>query len=120
MLIECKNDKEKVAMGLLSYLPDFKNLDNLKDEIQLNKNSKEFRLFLYRDQDSNFVGVIGTQWDGQFIIIRFISLAPDYRQKKYEAKAVCELAANNPEKKITTVPEYVYLLKYLKQNKNHE
>ena len=60
MLIECKNDKEKVAMGLLSYLPDFKNLANLKDEIHLNKNSNEFHLYLYRAQDPNFVGVIGT------------------------------------------------------------
>lgn len=115
MLIECKNDKEKVAMGLLSYLPDFKNLANLKDEIQLNKNSKEFRLFLYRDHNPNFVGVIGTQCDEQFVVIRYISLAPDYRKKKYEEQAVCELAASNPQKKITTVPEYVYLMKYLKK-----
>lgn len=115
MLIECKNDKEKVAMGLLSYLPDFKNLANLKDEIRLNKNSKEFRLFLYRDHNPNFVGVIGTQWDEQFIVIRYISLAPDYRKKKYEEQAICELAAGNPQKKITTVPEYVYLMNYLKQ-----
>lgn len=115
MLIECKNDKEKVAMGLLSYLPDFKNLNNLKDEIQLNKNSPEFRLFLYRDQNPNFVGVIGTQWDGKFIIIRYLSLVPDYREPKYEAEAVRELAANNPQKTISTVPEYIYLIKYLEQ-----
>lgn len=120
MLVECKNDKEKVAMGLLSYLPDFKNLDNLKDEIQLNKNSDEFQLYLYRAKNPNFVGVVGTQWNNQFIVIRYLSLAPDYRGEKYEAQIVRELAANNPQKKITAVPEYINLIKYLAQNKNHE
>lgn len=116
MLIECKNDKEKVAMGLLSYLPDFKNLENLKDEIQLNKDSDEFCLYLYRKKAPNFIGVIGTQYDDRFIVIRYISFAPDYRKQKYEAQAVRELALSNPKKKITAVPEYIYLIKYLTNN----
>ncbi|WEV71576.1 reductase [Lactobacillus sp. ESL0785] len=120
MLIECKNDKEKVAMGLLSYLPDFKNLANLKDEIALNKNSSEFQLYLYRGDDANFVGVIGTQNNAAFVIIRYLSFAPDYRSHKYEAAAIRELAASNPKKKITALPEYTYLLKYLTENNNNE
>ena len=39
MLAEYKKDNEKTAMGLLSYLPDFKNLQNLQEEIQLNRDS---------------------------------------------------------------------------------
>lgn len=116
MLIECKNDTEKVAMGLLSYLPDFKNLANLKDEIQLNKNSAEFCLYLYRSKDPNFIGVIGTQANKQFVVIRYISFAPDFRKDKYEAKAVQELAQSNPQKRITAVPEYIDLIKYLKKD----
>ena len=83
MLIECKNDKEKVAMGLLSYLSDFKNLANLKDEIQLNKSSAEFCLYLYRSKAPNFIGVVGTQSSKHFVIIRYISFAPDYLKAKY-------------------------------------
>lgn len=120
MLIECKNDKEKVAMGLLSYLPDFKNLANLKDEIQLNKNSTEFCLYLYRSKVPNFIGVIGTQISKHFVIIRYLSFAPDYRQAKYEARAVQELAQNSPSKVITAVPEYIYLIKYLKKGTKNE
>ena len=116
MLIECKNDKEKVAMGLLSYLTDFKNLANLKDEIHLNKNSNEFHLYLYRAQDPNFVGVIGTQANKQFVVIRYLSFAPDYRKEKYVAQAVNELAQANPQKIITAVPEYIELIKYLKKD----
>ncbi|MDF7668381.1 MULTISPECIES: reductase [unclassified Lactobacillus] len=120
MLIECKSDKEKVAMGLLSYLPDFKNLANLKEEINLNKTSSEFQLYLYRGDEANFVGVIGTQNDANFIIIRYLSFAPDYRNAKCESAAVRELAATNPKKKVTALPEWTYLLKYLIEDKHHE
>ncbi|WEV37852.1 reductase [Lactobacillus sp. ESL0677] len=120
MLIECKSDKEKVAMGLLSYLKDFKNLANLKDEINLNKTSSEFQLYLYRENNANFIGVIGTQNDANFIIIRYLSFAPDYRSPKYEAEAVRELAASNPNKRVMALPDWTHLLKYLTENKNHE
>ena len=36
MLIQYKKDYEKTAMGLLSYLPDFKNIENLYDSIEYN------------------------------------------------------------------------------------
>lgn len=113
MLIECKKDQEKVAMGLLSYLPEFKNLDNLKEEIKLNKTSSEFQLYLYREKEANFIGVIGTQNDAHFIIVRYVSLEPDYRQAKYESRIIQELASSYPNKKITAVPEWIYLIKYL-------
>lgn len=84
MLIEYKKDNEKVAMGLLSYLPDFKNLENLKEEIKLNRNSDEFKLYLYKNEDNNIIGVIGTQINRSFIIVRYLSLAPGFREKRYE------------------------------------
>lgn len=100
-------------MGLLSYLPEFKNLDNLKEEIKLNKTSSEFQLYLYREKEANFIGVIGTQNDDHFIIVRYVSLEPDYRQAKYESRIIQELASSYPNKKITAVPEWIYLIKYL-------
>lgn len=45
MLIQYKKDYEKTAMGLLSYLPDFKNIENLKEEISLNQEDNDFVLF---------------------------------------------------------------------------
>ena len=44
MLIQYKKDFEKTAMGLLSYLPDFKNIDNLTEEIKLNEKDNNFVL----------------------------------------------------------------------------
>ena len=75
MLIQYKKDYEKTAMGLLSYLPDFKNIENLKEEISLNQEDNDFVLFLYRNEQNNVVGVLGTQMTDKFIIIRYLSLA---------------------------------------------
>lgn len=113
MLIEYKKDNEKVAMGLLSYLPDFKNLENLKEEIKLNRESDEFNLFLYQNDDQNIVGVIGTQTANNFIIIRYLSLAPGFREKKYENEILKDLVNSQPKMRITAVPEYTYLIKDL-------
>ncbi|MDF7638867.1 reductase [Lactobacillus sp. ESL0791] len=116
MLTECKNDREKTAMGLLSYLPDFKNLTNLKDEIKLNRESPEFQLYLYSNEKGNCVGVIGTQDNDRFIVIRYISMAPGYRNDAAKAAAVRELASDYPKKKVTAVPEYTYLLRFIKKD----
>ncbi|RVU71837.1 MULTISPECIES: reductase [Lactobacillus] len=115
MLIQYKKDYEKTAMGLLSYLPDFKNLANLKDEMHLNQEDNSFQLYLFRDSDANIIGVIGTQKENHFIIIRYLSLAPGYREKKYQRQILEELIQNNPQYKISAVPEYTYILKLLKR-----
>ncbi len=59
MLVPYKKDYEKVAMGLLSYLPDFKNLQNLKEEMQLYAEEPAHQLYLYWDEDQNIVGLAG-------------------------------------------------------------
>ena len=35
MLVKYRKDYEKIAMGLLSYLPDLRNLKNLQEEMSL-------------------------------------------------------------------------------------
>ena len=118
MLIQYKKDFEKTAMGLLSYLPDFKNIDNLTEEIKLNEKDNNFVLYLFRNNEGNIVGVIGTEEENNFIIVRYISLAPGFREKKYEKKVINNLQDNNPNMTISALPEYTYLLKLLKNNEN--
>lgn len=111
MLIQYKKDFEKTAMGLLSYLPDFKNLANLKDEMKLNEDDNDFQLYLYRNHDGNIIGVIGTQNTKDFVIIRYLSLAPGFRDKQNQSQIIKELKESNSNKKVTALPEYTYLLK---------
>lgn len=116
MLIQYKKDYEKTAMGLLSYLPDFKNIENLKEEIRLNQEDNDFLLYLYRNNQNNIVGVLGVQISNQFVVIRYLSLAPGFREISYEREIVNELKHEYPDKRITAVPEYTNLLKTVEDN----
>ncbi|KRL80903.1 reductase [Lactobacillus ultunensis] len=116
MLIPYKKDYEKTAMGLLSYMPDFKNIENLKEEIALNQEDNDFLLYLYRNDQSNIVGVLGTQISNQFVIIRYLSLAPGFREISYEKEILADLKNEYPDKRITAVPEYTNLLKTVEEN----
>ena len=114
MLVQYKKDYEKTAMGLLSYLPDFKNFANLKDEMKLINDDTEFNLLLFRNKEANVVGVVGIQSAGLFIVIRYLSLAPGFREEKYEKEILQELKESHPKKKIAALPEYTYVLKLVK------
>lgn len=116
MLIQYKKDYEKIAMGLLSYLPDFKNIENLKEEISLNQEDNDFVLFLYRNKQNNIVGVLGAQITADFIVVRYLSLAPGFREISYEKDIFDELKNEYPDKRITAVPEYTKLLKAVEVN----
>lgn len=120
MLIQYKKDYEKTARGLLSYLPDFKNIENLKEEIRLNEQDNEFVLFLYSNNQQNMVGVLGTQITNQFIVIRYLSLAPGFREISYEQKILLELKKEYPDKRITALPEYANLLKTIEEDNEEE
>ena len=115
MLIQYKKDYEKTAMGLLSYLPDFKNIKNLNEEISLNQEDNDFMLYLYRNEQNNIVGVLGTQISDQFVVIRYLSFAPGFREIKYEKDILNELKNEYPKKRVTAVPEYTNLIKTVEQ-----
>lgn len=112
MLMQYKKDYEKTTMGLLSLLPDFKNLKNLREEIKLYETNSEFKLFLYR-QKQNVGGVISVQENADFLIVRYLSMAPGFSDPNVLKEMMVELAHVDVHKKIATVPEYSYLLKYL-------
>lgn len=113
MLIPYKKDYEKTAMGLLSYLPDFKNLQNLQDEIRLYSVDDSHKLYLYRNSDRNIVGVAGVQLGRGCQVLRYLSLAPGFRDDEHQSAIMHELVQEDPKRKLMTVPEYTYLLKYL-------
>ena len=90
-------------MGYLSYLPDFKNIKNLQEEMKLyTSDSNQFEVLIYK-QKGNARGIIGIQEEKDFIIIRYLSLKHLY-----------------PDKMITTLPDWAFLLSYLKEDKTDE
>ena len=51
MISKYKKDYEKTVMGYLSYLPDFKNIKNLQEEMKLyTSDSNQFEVLIYKEK----------------------------------------------------------------------
>ncbi|MCH3904250.1 MAG: reductase [Lactobacillus sp.] len=121
MLFKYRQDYEKTVMGFLSYLPDFKNLNNLRQEMKLYNNpDNHFEIYLFsKSQQSDYLGIIGLQHEPKFVVVRYIALAPDIRNQHYEKILMQELQNTFPQENITAVPDYTYLLKYLRSDQTN-
>ncbi|GEK04872.1 N-acetyltransferase [Schleiferilactobacillus harbinensis] len=111
MLVKYKNDYEKIAMGLLSFVPDLKPLDHLQTEMALYQNDPEYLLYLWRPADSqDFAGVVGIQRSQDIILVRHISLMPSERGSHQTFMIFDELAKLYPHQKLMGTFETTPLL----------
>lgn len=58
MLIKYKNSYRKIAMGLLSFMPNVKDIKLLQEIIDRYENDEDWELFLYKHKE-DIIGVIG-------------------------------------------------------------
>jgi|SRR5699024_11721192 len=119
MLYKYKKDYEKIVMGFLSYLSDFKNIRNLQDEMKLYNRTDEYQVFLYRPEpDQDFVGIAGIQMTEQFVMLRYISLAPNYRDQDNCFHILADLERVFPNDNVLATPEYAKLVSDFARSKN--
>jgi riboflavin biosynthesis RibT protein len=67
-------------MGLLSFMPDEKDLKKLLQTKNLYETEDNWQLFLWKEDD-DIVGLIGAVLDGDTVEIRHISVNPSYRDQ---------------------------------------
>ncbi|MEH7096889.1 GNAT family N-acetyltransferase [Neobacillus vireti] len=79
MLIRYKKTFEKIAMGLLSFMPDEKDLKKLQLTMKEYETEENWQLFLWKEED--IIGLLGVLFDhpGNQIIIQHISVNPSHR-----------------------------------------
>ena len=58
MLIRYKKSFEKIAMGLLSFMPNEKDLKKLQQTIKEYETNDQWHLFLWKEND-DIIGLIG-------------------------------------------------------------
>ncbi|MFT8362397.1 MAG: GNAT family N-acetyltransferase [Sporolactobacillus sp.] len=81
MLIRYKKSYEKIAMGLLSFIPSEKEIKTVFQTIRKYEEDENWQLFLWKASE-DIVGVIGVQFsDPQHAAIRHISVNPSYREE---------------------------------------
>lgn len=79
MLIRYKKDLEKIAMGLLSFMPEEKkDVKKLQQTIKAYETHPDWHLFLWRDED--VLGAIGIreEEDAQ-VVIQHVTVNPSHR-----------------------------------------
>jgi riboflavin biosynthesis RibT protein len=99
MLIRYKKAFEKIAMGLLSFMPNEKDLKKLQATMKQYETEEAWQLFLWKDED--IIGLIGIMFDGEEIQIQHISVNPSHRLQGVGKKMVKALDEMYPEKHIS-------------------
>lgn len=80
MLIRYKKSFEKIAMGLLSFMPNEKDLKQLQQTIKDYETDTDRQLFLWKE-DEDIVGAIGVEKKDSEVEIRHISVNPSHRHQ---------------------------------------
>ncbi|AXF54836.1 GNAT family N-acetyltransferase [Salicibibacter kimchii] len=81
MIIKYKPAYRKIAMGLLSYTPELKEVKTLQETMDEYENDESMKLYLWKKEE-DIVGVVGLQEssDGD-VMLRHICVNPSYRHE---------------------------------------
>lgn len=78
MLVRYKKSNEKIAMGLLSYMPDEKDVKKLQETIQQYDTDPNWHLFLWKVNE-DFIGLVGIQSIDGLCTIQHVTVTPSHR-----------------------------------------
>lgn len=79
MLIRYKKNQEKIAMGLLSFMPMEKDVKLLQQTMKEYESNPDWHLYLWKEED-DIVGAIGLKIENELnAVIQHISVNPSYR-----------------------------------------
>jgi riboflavin biosynthesis RibT protein len=104
MLIRYKKAFEKIAMGLLSFMPNEKDLKKLQQTMKQYENSEEWQLFLWKEED--IIGLIGVSLiQDTHLEIQHISVNPSHRHQGVGKRMVRELKELFPDRVLLATAE---------------
>ncbi|MHC0036059.1 GNAT family N-acetyltransferase [Pseudoneobacillus sp. C159] len=99
MLIRYKKTFEKIAMGLLSFMPNEKDLKKLQQSMKNYEMDDSWQLFLWKEED--IIGLIGvTLLNENSYEIQHISVNPSHRNQGIGKKMVYAIKELYPDKSI--------------------
>lgn len=90
MLIRYKKNFEKIAMGLLSFMPEGKEVKKLQETIKKYEQDPDWHLYLWKEDD--ILGAIGVKIENEInAVIQHISVTPSHRNMGIGKKMVNEI-----------------------------
>lgn len=100
MLVKYKNDYQKIAMGLLSFIPELKDVNRLENEIAWYQDDDQRVLYLWRNEHGDFSGIIGIELSDDIVMVRQIALSPSERNQSAYNEILSEVAHQYPDCKM--------------------
>jgi|SRR5690625_895625 len=98
MLIRYKKNQEKIAMGLLSFMPGDNDVKSLQETIKEYETNQHWYLYLWKYED-DIVGLVGLQIvDDLNVIIQHISVNPSFRNMGIGRQMIREIKKMYGEK----------------------
>lgn len=122
MLIPYTTNFEKVVMGLLSYVTEYKNYETLLEEMDRIKTGSR-SLYLWRDQETeNIIGLIGFDENNkdQALLIRYLSINPSFRNEGLSLQILSALKEEFPIYSLTSSIETAGLIKKWAQRRQKQ
>ncbi|HIX01168.1 MAG TPA: N-acetyltransferase [Candidatus Ligilactobacillus excrementigallinarum] len=100
MLVKYKNDYKKIAMGLLSFIPDLKEVSRLETEIEWYQKDENRILYLWKNENLDFTGIVGVEVSQDIVMVRQIALTPSERDRNVCYQILDALDSNYPDHKM--------------------
>ncbi|TFE00453.1 GNAT family N-acetyltransferase [Jeotgalibacillus sp. R-1-5s-1] len=86
MLIRYKKSFEKIAMGLMSFMPTEKDIKQLQQSMKLYEEDQRYQLFLWKEED--IIGLAGVFIEEEAVTLQHISVNPSHRNEGIGRKMV--------------------------------
>ncbi|AIE60605.1 GNAT family N-acetyltransferase [Bacillus methanolicus] len=100
MLIRYKKAFEKIAMGLLSFMPNEKDLKKLQQTMKQYETEEDRQLFLWKEEE-DIIGLIGVLVVNEYEVeIHHISVNPSHRHQGIGKSMVKALRDIYPDKEL--------------------
>lgn len=111
MLIRYKKNMEKIAMGLLSFMPDEKkDVKKLQQYIKEYESNDDWHLYVWKDDDGDIVGAIGIRFEDEInVVIQDLSVNPSHRNLGIGKKMVNKINELYQEKYTVSPTEQLQL-----------
>ncbi|WP_080845393.1 GNAT family N-acetyltransferase [Cytobacillus gottheilii] len=104
MLIRYKKTFEKIAMGLLSFMPNEKDLKKLQQTMKVYESERHKQLFLWKEEE-DIIGLVGVSFTEDTMELLHVSVNPSHRQQGIGKAMINALQDMFPEKVMTSVEE---------------
>lgn len=122
MLVKYKHGYKKIAMGLLSFIPGLKDVNRLETEISWYQDDDSRALYLWRNENGDFSGIVGIEVSDEIVMIRQIALSPSERSQMVYNQILDEVAHQYHDRKMMGSLDVASIItKWEHQNENkHE